>query len=136
LTIGRCALTLRCRVIEMTELPPAYLRGIEQFNAGEFFACHETLEELWQAAPLGEERVFLQALIQAAAALHHFQQGNLKGAASLSQRAILKLRWVRRKVMQLDTRHLADDLQCFFEQAAANTPCAFPDIHLNHGSKT
>ena len=120
----------------MAELPAAYLRGVEQFNAGELFACHEILEELWQAAPLGEERVFLQALIQAAAALHHFRQGNLKGAASLAQRAIFKLRWVSRWMMQLDTRDLADDLQRFFERAAAHTPCAYPIIHLRHGNKT
>ena len=29
--------------------PPALLHGIEQFNAGEYWECHETLEGLWIA---------------------------------------------------------------------------------------
>ena len=29
--------------------PPLLRRGIEQFNAGEFFDQHETLEDLWRA---------------------------------------------------------------------------------------
>ena len=31
--------------------PPGLLAGIEEFNRGEFFECHETLEELWMAEP-------------------------------------------------------------------------------------
>ena len=32
-------------------LPPGLLRGIEQFNQREYFACHETLELIWRAEP-------------------------------------------------------------------------------------
>ncbi len=48
-------------------LPPQYLRGIELFNAGQFFDCHEMLEELWLQAT-GLERESLQALIVECAA--------------------------------------------------------------------
>ena len=39
----------------------------------------------------GPEKPFLQALIQLAAALHHFQRGNSRGAASLMQTALHRL---------------------------------------------
>jgi len=30
---------------------PAFLEGVEEFNRGEFYECHETLEALWLAEP-------------------------------------------------------------------------------------
>lgn len=121
----------------MAELPPAYLRGIEQFNAGEFFACHETLEELWQQSA-GEQRTFLHALIQAAAALHHYQHGNLKGARSLHQRAQQKLQSLPAVLLRLDTQAFAAALQSFFAQAlqASDGQLPFPTIRLNDDGKT
>ena len=48
----------------------ALAQAIAQFNAAEFFDCHETLEPLWLSAA-GDERIFFHALIQAAIALCH-----------------------------------------------------------------
>ena len=63
----------------MDELPELYLKGIWLFNEGEFFDCHDELEELWTEIQ-GEERKYIQGLIQAAVALFHFGNGNLGGA--------------------------------------------------------
>ncbi len=63
-----------------------FLRGIEQFNRGEFFQAHETWEALWLSAN-GEEKQFLQGAIQIAAAFHHWGQGNRRGALSLLRKA-------------------------------------------------
>lgn len=87
---GHSRLIQPCRVIEIMPMPAEYLRGIELFNRGLYFECHETLEPLWQAAQ-GEQRIFLHALIQTAVALHHQQRGNHRGAHSLWQRARQKL---------------------------------------------
>jgi predicted metal-dependent hydrolase len=65
-------------------------RGIECFNRREFFDCHEVLEEVWLAETL-EEKSFYQGLIQVAAAFHHYQSGNRRGACSLLQRGREKL---------------------------------------------
>lgn len=62
-----------------------YQRGLELFNAGEFFDAHEVLEDVWRAAP-AEEKKFLQGLIQLAVGLHHYSRGNLAGARSLLAR--------------------------------------------------
>ena len=60
------------------------LRAVDEFNRGEWFECHETLEELW-AGEKGELRDFYQGMLQLAVALHHWRNGNLKGALILLQ---------------------------------------------------
>ena len=64
----------------------AYRRGLELFNAGEFFEAHEVLEDVWRAAPASEKK-FLQGLIQVAVGLHHHSRKNIVGARSLLARA-------------------------------------------------
>lgn len=67
-----------------------FRRGIEHFNCGEFFICHEVLEDIWLTeAPA--EKPFYQGLIQTAAAFHHLQRGNCSGAASLLAAGLQKL---------------------------------------------
>ena len=61
---------------------PLYLEGIEKFNACDYFESHEVWEELWTEYR-GEARKFYQGLIQAAVALYHFGNGNLRGARKL-----------------------------------------------------
>ena len=66
--------------------PPAgLLLGIEQFNRGEYFECHETLEALWVAerAPL---RRLYQGILQVGVAFHHLRAGNYRGATGLLAR--------------------------------------------------
>ena len=61
---------------------PRYLQGIEYFNRCEFFEAHDVWEELW-ADYRGSSRTFYQGLIQVAVCLHHFGNGNTRGAAKL-----------------------------------------------------
>jgi predicted metal-dependent hydrolase len=65
-----------------TEYDERYLAGIQFFNRRDFFEAHEVWEDLWHATA-GPERRFIQALIQAAVALFHFGNGNVRGAARL-----------------------------------------------------
>ncbi len=64
------------------DLPQLYREGIRLFNAEQFFECHEAWEELW-AESTGEEKKFLQGMIQAAVALFHFGNENFGGAKKL-----------------------------------------------------
>ena len=62
------------------ETPPALLRhGIAQFNRGEFFEQHETLEHLWreESRPI---RTLYQGILQIGVALYHVQRLNHHGA--------------------------------------------------------
>lgn len=64
------------------EYDPRFLKGIELFNEGEFFECHDELEEVWTET-IGPEREFYQGLIHASVCLFHFEGGNLGGARKM-----------------------------------------------------
>lgn len=65
------------------ESPPGQLlQGIREFNRGEWYECHESVEDLWIGSE-GEMRNFYQGIIQIAIALHHWRNGNFGGAVSL-----------------------------------------------------
>jgi len=61
---------------------PRYLEGIEHFNKCDFYEAHEVWEALW-ADYQGPSRKFYQGLIQVAVCLHHFGNGNIRGAKKL-----------------------------------------------------
>lgn len=64
--------------------------GLRRYRAGEFFAAHESWEEVWLGLE-EPEKTFLQSLIQVAAALHHLQRGNQQGTKSLLKAALRRL---------------------------------------------
>jgi predicted metal-dependent hydrolase len=72
------------------ENDPRFLKGIEEFNQGLFFECHETLEEIWLEEH-GHDRTFFQGLIQIAAGYYKLQQGVPAGAIKLWRMGLEKL---------------------------------------------
>src|SRR3954466_2749928 len=68
--------------IQEAEYDPRYLAGILLFNQGDFFEAHEVWEQLWMDTA-GPDKQFYQGLIQAAVALCHYCNGNVRGAAKL-----------------------------------------------------
>ena len=71
---------------EFEKRDPRYLRYFELFREEKFFEAHEVLEALWRETK-GAKRDFYQGLIQLAAALVHYQKGNLTGAKELFKTA-------------------------------------------------
>ena len=67
-----------------------FQRGIEDFNRGFFFECHDTLEDLWHETR-GLDRLFLQGLIQVSVGFYHLLNLNFKGAVSQLTRGLDKL---------------------------------------------
>ncbi len=61
--------------------PPSLLLGIAQFNDGDYWACHETLEDLWRVEP-DHIRYLYQGLLQIGVGLHHLRRGNWRGAVN------------------------------------------------------
>ena len=74
-----------------TDYDPRYLAGILFFNARDFFEAHEVWEDLW-ADCRGPEQRFYQGLIQAAVALYHFSNGNVRGAVKLFHSSLAYMR--------------------------------------------
>ena len=67
-----------------------FLRGVEHFNALEFWEAHESWEELWLVAATDLEQ-YLQGLIQLAAAYHHLRRGTFRGGVRLFDAALRRL---------------------------------------------
>jgi predicted metal-dependent hydrolase len=65
----------------------AFDRGVAEFNAGYYFECHDTLEDMWTGVR-GPSRDFFQGLIQVSVAFYHLTGGNLAGAESMLRRAL------------------------------------------------
>jgi hypothetical protein len=59
---------------EPTDPRALFARGAEHWNATRFFEAHEDWETLWNDA-VDPERLWLQGLIQLAAAFVHFERG-------------------------------------------------------------
>ena len=61
--------------------PPGLLAGIAQFNAGEYWECHETLEEIWRVEP-DPIRYLYQGILQIGVGFYHLRRGNYRGAVN------------------------------------------------------
>jgi predicted metal-dependent hydrolase len=71
--------------------PPELLEGIEQFNQGEFFEQHETLELLWRDTRT-PDRALYHGILQIGVGFHHWRNGNFHGASVLLDEGIERLR--------------------------------------------
>ncbi len=65
--------------------PPLLLEGIAQFNRGEYFEQHETLELLWRAEPREVRRLY-QGILQIGVAFHHLRRRNHHGTVYMLTR--------------------------------------------------
>jgi predicted metal-dependent hydrolase len=95
-------------------LPPALLRGIEEFNRHEFFECHETIEAAWMAEPR-PIRLLYQGILQVGVALYHVQKNNWRGAMKVLARAMPKLAHFEPVCMGVDVAQLLSDARCVQE---------------------
>lgn len=63
-------------------MPDEFWQGVNEFNQGEFYACHDTLEALWMQAS-EPDKTFYQGILQIAVALYHLGNSNWRGTAIL-----------------------------------------------------
>jgi predicted metal-dependent hydrolase len=85
--------------------PPQLLEGIAQFNRGEFFEQHETLELLWRAETR-DIRYFYQGILQIAVAFHHLRKLNHHGTVYMLTRGSNYLRPFAPRCQRVDVQAL------------------------------
>lgn len=85
-----------------------YLEYFVHFNAAEYFESHEVLEDLW-LEDTSSDRLFLQGLIQLAAAIHHLRNRNWTGAGKLLALGTAKL-------SRYPAHHWSLDLESFLAE--------------------
>src|SRR5215218_8720932 len=108
------------------EFDPLYLKGIAFFNACQFFEAHEVWEDLWKSYS-GELRLFYKGLIQAAVALHHFGNGNIRGARKVYGSSRGYLQQYGPMCEGLDVVKFTEQFDACFAEVAANDE-QFPNI--------
>ena len=91
------------------------LRAFGEFNRGDWYECHETLEDLWNGSE-DENRWFYQGILQIAVALHHWRNGNFGGAVSLLSGGVNYLRRVNPVCQRIEVAALAAEAECFREE--------------------
>lgn len=85
----------------LLQADPRLWRAVEQFNLGDWYACHDGLEELWHETQ-GPMRPVLQGLLQIAVAELHREQGNHRGATVLMGEGLGRLRHGGQEALGLD----------------------------------
>ena len=92
-------------------VPPAALQtAVQQFNEGQYWRCHETLEEIWlrEGYPL---RLFYQALLKSAVGLLHMERRITdRGALSKLRDARTGLEPFTSSFMGIDTANLLSEV--------------------------
>lgn len=86
----------------------ALKKGIQEFNDGDYFECHETLEDVWMIE-VGPDRPFYQGLLQLSVGCFHLLNRNYVGAESQWSKAHAKLK-------AFGDRHLGVELKLLIEQ--------------------
>ena len=107
---------------------PLYLQGIEHFNVCDFFEAHEVWEELWTEYR-GPARRYYQGLIQAAVALHHFGNGNIRGAKKVYLTSRSYLEDYRPEYEGLDLEAFLGQYETCFSEVLASEQ-EFPEIEI------
>lgn len=90
----------------------AILRAFGEFNRGEWYECHETLEDLWIGSE-DEPRWFYQGMLQIAVALLHWSNGNYGGAVNLLTSGINYLQRVSAVCQRIEVATLVADAEHF-----------------------
>lgn len=86
-------------------LPELAVRGIEEFNRGEFYECHEYLEEAWMQEPR-RVRFLYQGILQVGVGFYHRQNGNWRGATGVLRNGIERLREFEPETFGIDVSRL------------------------------
>jgi len=104
------------------ELDSAVVRGIQkgvaEFNAGKFFECHDTLEEIWQGIR-GPARDFFQGLIQISVGFYHLRNGNLRGGESQLEKGLKALQRYGDRYAGMELGNLREELELWLERVRA-----------------
>jgi predicted metal-dependent hydrolase len=86
-------------------LPPLVLRGIGEFNRGEFYECHESLEEAWMREPR-RLRFLYQGILQVGVGFYHLNNGNWRGAVGLLRGGTERLKEFEPETLGVDVARL------------------------------
>ncbi len=99
-------------------VPQLVLRGIEEFNAGEFYECHEYLEEAWMQEPR-RVRFLYQGILQVGVGFYHLKNGNWRGATGLIRNGTVRLKEFEPESLGIDVASLVRESEACLRKLEA-----------------
>ena len=115
--LERCGLSAYMEEIP-TRTPAVMQKAVEQFNARQYWDCHETLEREWLATPY-PPRFFYHAMIKVAVGLHHLGRHNGHGARVKLADGVRLLRLFPPVYMGVRADRLLDDASSWLSRVSS-----------------
>ena len=97
----------------------AFEEAIAQFNSGDYYACHDTLESIWNDA-WQSDRAFYQGILQIAVGLYHLKSQNWHGAAILLGEGTSRLPAYLPDYQSIDVEALLTDSLLILQKVQTN----------------
>ncbi|MBI5305037.1 MAG: DUF309 domain-containing protein [Chloroflexi bacterium] len=98
---------------------PQMIYAFEQFNRGEYWQQHETLEQVWRAETNANIRNFFKGILQVGVGFHHLTRCNYNGAVKVLTRGINYLRPYAPHCLGVDVARLIDEASRVLAQVQA-----------------
>lgn len=103
---------------------PQFQQGLAEFQSGEYYRCHDSLEAVWLET-LESEKTFVQGILQISVACYHLTNGNQKGCMILLGEGIKRLKSYLPDYEEVDVKTLVQSsaqflgaVQCLEEDEA------------------
>ncbi len=109
---------------------PQMIHAFEQFNHGEYWHQHETLETVWRAEQDESIRNFYKGILQVGVGFHHITRRNYRGAVKVLTRGINYLRPYAPRCMGVEVQRLIDEATQVLEQVHAFGPDRIDEIKI------
>ena len=95
-----------------SQIPQELFKAVDEYNEGQYWECHETLEEVWLGTsyPL---RFFYHAIIKAAVGFHHLYRRNHHGARVKMSDSLRLLPFFQPTFMDVRTDEMFDQVSAW-----------------------
>ncbi|MBE9228532.1 DUF309 domain-containing protein [Phormidium sp. LEGE 05292] len=121
----------------MTEvIPDEFWQGVGQFNLGDYYTCHDTLEALWMDAT-EPQKTFYQGILQIAVGLYHLSNHNWRGAVILLGEGTNRLGYYQPDYAEINVENLiaeSRELLIALQGAGAENVGEFAESIKNTGT--
>jgi uncharacterized protein len=104
--------------MSVEELPVSFWQGVQEFQSGQFYECHDTLEALWIEAQ-EPNKTFFQGILQIAVACYHLGNKNWRGTVILLGEGIRRLSPYQPDYGNIDINTLLDTSSALLSQLQA-----------------
>ncbi|HLF29346.1 MAG TPA: DUF309 domain-containing protein [Anaerolineae bacterium] len=108
-------------------LPEGARRGIEEFDAGQYFEQHETLELVWRAETRRVRELY-RGILQIGIALLQIERGNARGALKMFERGFRWLAPFQPVCQGVDVERLVREARAVYAEVKRLGPARIPEI--------